>query len=125
MDSRRLSLAAAALALAFGPCARAQPTPVAVPGPAEDLRCAAWAAVALGLNKDDPEASSGLGMALAWFIARYEGATGKPFEEAMTVEYLNSLTPELEGIEQACAPRMQEMGERFSVWGNKLQAAGL
>lgn len=119
---RRYPFALVPLALALASSVQAQPTPTGAPE--DDLRCAAWAAVALGLNKEDPEVASGLGMALAWFTARYEGATGKPFEEAMTAEYLEALTPELEAIGQACAPRMQEIGERFSNWGSKLEAAG-
>jgi hypothetical protein len=115
---RRILVAAVALALAMP--AQAQVAPAA-PGPVDDLRCAAWAALVMGLNKDDPEVASALSMALAWFIARYEGATGKPFEEAMTPEYLNGLTPELPAIEEACKPRMQEMGQRFTDWGKKLQ----
>jgi hypothetical protein len=118
---RRILLAAAALSLAVP--AHAQPAP-ASPGPDEDMRCAAWAAVVLGLKKDDPEIASAFGMALAWFVARYEGATGKRFEDAMTTEYLNGLTPELVAIEQTCQPRMREMGERFTAWGTRLQASG-
>ncbi len=119
---RRILLAAAALSLVAMPV-HAQPAP-ASPGPDEDMRCAAWAAVVLGLKKDDPEIASAFGMALAWFVARYEGATGKRFEDAMTAEYLNSLTPDLVAIEQVCQPRMREMGTRFTAWGTKLQAAG-
>jgi len=121
MRMRGMLLAAAVLALA----APVQAQPVAAgPGPEEDLRCAAWAAVVLGLNKDDPEAAAGLGMALAWFLARYEGATGKRFEEAMTAEFVDGLVPEMEAIELTCQPRMQAMGARFSDWGAKLQQAG-
>lgn len=114
-------LAAAALSLAAP--LHAQPAPAAS-SPEEDLRCAAWAAVIVGLKKDDPQVASAFGMALAWFVARYEGATGKRFEDAMTAEYLNGLTPELTAIEQTCQPRMQEMGARFTAWGTKLQASG-
>jgi hypothetical protein len=117
---RRIILAAVLLAVAAP--VHAQPT--AAPTPEDDLRCAAWAAIVLGLNRDDPEVASAFGMALAWFIARYEGATGNRFEQAMTAEFLNSLTPEIETIEAGCRPRMQEMGSRFTDWGNTLQGAG-
>lgn len=117
---RRIVLAAAAFALATPALGQAP----ASHSPDEDLRCAAWAAIVLGINQDDPEVATGFGMALAWFVARYEGATGKPFEQAMTAEFLDSLAPELEVIEQACQPRMQEMGARFSDWGAQLQATG-
>ena len=119
MGARAILLAAVALAVSVP--AQAQP---AAPGPEDDLRCAAWAAIVAGINKDDPEIATAFGMALAWFVARYEGATGKPFEEAMTPEYINALAPELATIEQACRPRMQEMGARFTEWGAKLQATG-
>jgi hypothetical protein len=98
--------------------------PAAVPTPEDDLRCAAWAAIVLGLNRDDPEVASAFGMALAWFVARYEGATGNRFEQAMTAEFLDGLAPQLETIETACRPRMQEMGSRFTDWGNSLQIEG-
>jgi hypothetical protein len=118
---RGLLLVAAALALAVP--AHAQPAPAAG-GPDEDLRCAAWAAVVLGVKKDDPDVAAGFGMALAWFVARYEGATGKRFEDALSAEYVDSLAPDLTTIEQSCLPRMQEMGQRFTEWGTKLQAGG-
>lgn len=118
MSGPRALMAGVALVLAVP--LQAQPTPAT---PDEDLRCAAWAAIVLGINKDDPDVAAGFGMALAWFVARYEGATGKTFEDAMTADYLNGLTPQLEAIEQVCKPRVQEMGQRFTDWGTKLQAA--
>jgi hypothetical protein len=120
---RKLMLAAGALALSLSTPALSQ-TETAKQGPDADLRCAAWAAVAAGLSKDEPEAATAFAVTLAWFLARYEGATGKRFEEAMTPEYLNRLEPELPAIQAACLPRMQEMGERLSDWGAVLQNSG-
>lgn len=113
----------AGIALALATPAHAQAVTSAY-GPEDDLRCAAWSAIVMGLNEGDPEIASAFGMALTWFVARYEGATGKPFEQAMTPDYLDGLTPDLEAIEQACRPRMLEMGQRFTDWGSTLQAAG-
>lgn len=89
--------------------------------PDEDLRCAAWAAVGAGIYQDDPQIGPGFAVALAWFIARYEGATGKPFEEAMTPEFLDSLQPELQAIQDVCKPRVQEMSDRLTNWAAALR----
>ena len=106
------------LAAASGVPAQAQPTPAS---PEDDLKCAAWAAIVVGANKDNAEIANGLSMALAWFLARYEGATGKTFEQAMTAEYLEALGPQLQDVEKGCLSRVQEMGSRLSVWGQRLQ----
>ncbi|HWK41160.1 MAG TPA: hypothetical protein VNR60_04450 [Croceibacterium sp.] len=118
---RGLLLTAAALALATP--AHAQ-SATDLPEPEQNLRCAVWAAMVLGNNQDNAQVAVGFSMAVGWFSALYEGATGKRFEDTMTPEYVTSLVPDIEAIENGCKPRMQEMGQRFSDWGAKLQEAG-
>jgi hypothetical protein len=120
---RRVFVAAvAALSLAAGP---AYAQSAAIPKEAEaNLRCAVWAGVILGNNRDNAEVAAGFGMALGWFTALYEGMTGKPFEQAITAAYINSVMPEIEAIEVDCKVRMQNMGQRFSDWGETLQQSG-
>lgn len=89
-----------------------------------DLRCAVWAASLAGAIEDE-ESSTGLSMAMVWFIARYEGATGTRIEDAMTPDYIKSIGPQGEAIHAECLPRMQEMGDRLTVFGKELQAAGV
>lgn len=118
MRVRRTVLAIAALSAAS--VAQAQPSTVQ---PDEDLKCAAWAAVVVGANQDKPEVVNAFSIAFAWFLARYEGATGRAFEQNLSADYLDSLAPELQEIEKICMPRMQEMGTRMTEWGQKIQSS--
>ena len=94
------------------------------PGPEDDLKCAAWAAVVIGVNKDNPEVVKSLTSGLMWFLGRYETETGKKFEEGLTAEYLTRVGPELAGAEAHCQTRLREMGQRLIDWGHTLQKSG-
>lgn len=89
-----------------------------------DLRCAVWSAMALGANERQ-EAATAFSMALVWFLGRYEAATGRRYEEALTPDYVQSLVPDIEAIELECQPRMREMGLRLEGWGRTLEESGL
>ena len=112
-------MAFAALALASPAGAQSSPPRV----PEDDLKCAAWAAIVIGINKDKPDVVSHLTAGLMWFLARYEGATGKKFEQGLTPEFITRVGPELPKIEVGCQERIQQVGTRLSAWGQSLQAA--
>jgi hypothetical protein len=90
---------------------------------ADDLRCAAWAAAAIAQN-DDAQVQTGLTAALLWFLGRYEVATGIPFEQALTPEYINGLGADLFAAEEGCRARIVAMAERMSEHGQILQQSG-
>ena len=92
---------------------------------AEDLRCATWAAIAIGVNEENPEIAAGLSSALTWFLGSYEAATGVPFEDALTPEYIAGLAPEIGAIEPVCQQRVKDLGGRLQEWGKYLQGAEL
>ena len=91
--------------------------------PADDLRCAAWAAITLGRN-EDPEAKSTLTIAVFLFLGRYEAATGIPFERALTPEYLDDQAAEILAAGEECQARVAEMADRMSKHGDNLQQSG-
>ncbi|MFM6931933.1 MAG: hypothetical protein ACKOUT_06800 [Novosphingobium sp.] len=86
-----------------------------------DLRCAGWAAMMAGTNQKDKELSTSLSLVLAYFIGRWEGATGKRFEQGLTADYINGNGAAIEGAKDECVPRMMDLGPRLTTWGNVLQ----
>jgi len=58
-----------------------------------------------------------------YFIGRYEGLTGLPFEEAMTEATLAlDEDPELlVSLTETCVPRMESFGNRLTEWGNAME----
>lgn len=116
----RKFLIAAALVAVVPAAAQAATAKV---NPTEDLNCAIWAANVSG-NSEDPEITNGFGLIMTWFIGRWEGATGRKFEEGMTPEYIVSITPRLDQIGEQCITRMVDFGDRMSAWGSKLEKAG-
>ncbi|HSQ96358.1 MAG TPA: hypothetical protein VLM18_09750 [Croceibacterium sp.] len=118
---RRIALTLAALNLASPAFAQGVP---AAPSADDDLRCAAWVAVVIGVNKDKPEVLQSLTSGLTLFLGRYEAETGKKFEEGLTPEYLTRIGPELSGVETHCRARVRDMGQRLVDWGQALQKKG-
>lgn len=117
---RAAAVTALAVALSWVSPARAQEVDTS----ASDLRCAVWSAMVLGAN-DNEEVVGAFSMALVWFLARYEAATGTRYEQTATPEYVRSLEPDIEAIELECQPRMHEMGLRLEGWGKTLEESGL
>jgi hypothetical protein len=89
----------------------------------QDLRCAILAAYVAGTIKD-AEAQKGLEYAMTYFVGRFEGSTGRKFEDVATVDYVNKLVPEIESLRQPCSERMKSFGERLTAWGAALQKSG-
>lgn len=86
-----------------------------------DLRCAVWSAT-IGGQTNDPVVLQAISMSLGWFAGRYEAGTGKPIEQGMTPEFVDSL-PDMDVLQAECLPRMEDMGRRFEALGTKLQEA--
>ncbi|MEJ6009623.1 hypothetical protein [Novosphingobium aquae] len=86
-----------------------------------DLRCAGWAAMMVGTNQKDKELASSMSLVLAFFIGRWEGTTGKRFEQGLTADYINKNGAEIEGAKDECLPRMMDLGTRMTTWGDVLQ----
>ena len=122
---RKIAIALLALATAGAATAQTRPAvpAAAATGAAADLRCAVWAVFALAANRDKAESQRPLSMALTWFIGHYEGETGKKFEDALTSDYINRVGPELGTAEKGCTERAQQMGDRLTAWGQKMQAS--
>ncbi len=75
-----------------------------------------------GTNQKDKELANSLSIVLAYFIGRWEGATGKPFEQGLTADYINGNSAAIEGAKDECLPRMMDLGTRMTTWGNVLQS---
>ena len=119
-----LRVAAPVALLVFGSPLAAQAHAGTEDSTQRDLRCATWAAYMAGAAEDQ-EAAQGLAVALAWFIGRYEGATNRKIEQAMTPDFIRSLETEMDAVHAECLPRMQQMGDRLTKLGAELQAAGV
>jgi hypothetical protein len=74
-----------------------------------------------GDNQKDKELANSLSIVLAYFIGRWEGATGKRFEQGLTADYINGNGAQIEGAKDECVPRMMDLGSRLTTWGNALQ----
>jgi hypothetical protein len=88
----------------------------------DDLRCAIWAGHVAG-STDDEKTKQGVGFILTYFIGRYEGASGRRFEDGATVDYVASVVPQLGSLQETCKVRMQSFGQRLIAWGEHLQKA--
>jgi hypothetical protein len=86
-----------------------------------DLRCAGWAAMMAGTNQKDKDLANSMSIVLSYFIGRWEGATGKRFEQGLTADYINGNSAAIEGAQDECLPRMMDLGTRMTTWGNLLQ----
>jgi hypothetical protein len=93
--------------------------------PESDLRCAAWSAYMMDKAKDeDQEAATGIGFTMTYFLGRWEAATGKPFEEGLTPEFVGTVAPNIESLTDECLGRMQAFGSRMGGLGGKLKENG-
>jgi hypothetical protein len=89
----------------------------------DDLDCAFWTAAMVGSLKDE-NMKQGLSVAMVWFIGRWEGATGRPIEEGMTVANMALAMPRFSGLADQCPQRMIAFGGRVTALGEQLQSFG-
>ncbi|MBT2133503.1 hypothetical protein KK137_04065 [Croceibacterium sp. LX-88] len=104
-------------------------SPLAAQGPApmspeaeRDLECAMWAALVSG-SVEDPEIKTAFGFAMTYWVGRFEGRTGRNFDEFATGEFVTSLEPKAEDLRERCVPEMESMGKRMQDWGQRMQDA--
>ncbi|MFZ1743742.1 MAG: hypothetical protein WAT93_12865 [Pontixanthobacter sp.] len=91
--------------------------------PAENLDCAVWTSVMMD-QSDDPDATSGLGFTLSWFIGLYEGATGQEIDDAIFVRASNMTSEELDALGPGCLDRMSVFGDRLASLADRLESEG-
>ena len=85
------------------------------------LRCAAWAAIQAGQATEDGSKNA-FTYVLTWFIGRYEGATGRRFDEVLTAGDVEKYGRDMDKLNQLCLPLMLSIGDRMESWGAKMQA---
>jgi len=110
---------AAVLSLALG-AASAQPVAGAQAAADPSLRCAAWAAIQAGQATED-ESKNAFTYVLTWFIGRYEGSTGKRFDNVLTAADVEKYGRDMDTLNQLCLPLMLDIGDRMEDWGAKMQ----
>lgn len=88
--------------------------------PEQDLRCAA-VTMLLGGSMKDEQRKTGVAAGFSYFIGRWEGATGRKFEEALTPEYAIETAKNLDAYRSECGGRMTDFGQRLMTWGKALQ----
>jgi hypothetical protein len=89
----------------------------------QELRCGMWAAFMAG-RVEDPELQKALGFALTYWVGRFEGMTGLDFDQVATVEFVSELEGKLDDLRLSCAPKMEAMGDRMRIWGERMQNVG-
>ncbi|WP_067787298.1 hypothetical protein [Paraurantiacibacter namhicola] len=112
----------AAAAILSVPAAVSAQTPDA--DPQDDLKCAAWSAMIAGQMQDDEKTANAFGLAMTYFIGRYEGATGRDIAKDLTPEIVMDAAGNMEATTEFCAARMESLGRRMEGLGTALKAAG-
>jgi len=103
--------------------AEAQTAPAGVPVSAEPrtyLECSAWAQVLAGQPDMEDEVRAGLTYAAIFFLGRYEGMTGQPFQTGLSADDVNAIGERLEAMNEPCLPLMSDFGERMNELGESL-----
>lgn len=97
----------------------------ATPTPDDDIKCAVWAAFLIGTN-DDPEVKAGYSPTMAYFLGRYEGATGKQFQEEMlrVTKELDEDFNRMVALDDVCPARMEDFGNRLGSLGDEMTSEG-
>lgn len=117
MPVKTLLLAAALLG---APAALAVDDGVPVVSPDQDLRCAAVIAIFAGSGLGDKNKVGGAA-GLTYFLGRWEAATGRRFEDALTPEYLTETAENISSYNKDCGGRLTVFGGRMQEWGQNLQ----
>lgn len=97
----------------------------AAPTPNDDIKCAVWAAFIIGTNEEE-EVKAGYSPTMAYFLGRYEGATGKQFAEEMVrvTRELDEDVTKLVALDDVCPARMADFGDRLSSMGGEMTSEG-
>lgn len=118
-----LASTALALGLATSPLA-AQPIAENSAHAADaDLICAAWTAFVVGNAKTEKE-QMGISALVTYFAGRWEGATGRPIEDGLTVDFVSANISKIQGAKDDCLLRAGEFGRRLELVGDRLKKAG-
>jgi len=99
--------------------AETQASPV-VADPRTYVECSAWAQVLAGQPDMENEVRAGLTYAAIFFLGRYEGMTGLPFQQALSTQEVNGIGQRLEAMNDACLPLMSDFGDRMNELGELL-----
>ena len=86
-----------------------------------DLRCAAWAMLASAQEQDEGRKNA-LGFMMAYFIGRYEQATGGKVEAQITPQTMENLLGDVDEANNVCAPRATDFGQRIQKTLQGMQA---
>ena len=71
----------------------------------------------------EADARMGLASTMGYFIGRWEGATGRKFEDGLTPAYVNDTGKNITQYKQQCAEIMRSYGQRLQDWGAAMQKA--
>ena len=115
MKKTALALGLIASAALSVPAAQAQGTTN------PDLRCAAWAMLA-GAQEQDEGKKNALGFMMAYFIGRYEQASGGKIQAQITPQTMEDVLGDIDEANAACGPRANDFGQRLQQTLKGMQA---
>ena len=115
MKKTALALGLIASAALSVPAAQAQGTTN------PDLRCAAWAMLA-GAQEQDEGKKNALGFMMAYFIGRYEQASGGEIQAQITPQTMEDVLGDIDEANAACGPRANDFGQRLQQTLKGMQA---
>lgn len=84
------------------------------------LECSVWAQILADHQDMGEEVSAGLVYAAIFFIGKFEGMTGQPFQEALNAAKVNAIGERLGDVQTTCLPLMDDFGKRMSELGQLL-----
>lgn len=119
----RSGLAAFGL-LAAAPLAAQQARP-ADPPPSEEtlLRCAIWAA-GQAAQAEKPEGRDVYSLLMAWFLGRYEGLSGRGFDEAIGPREVERYSAQMSELNMVCMPLAHGFSARLERLGEARDGVG-
>lgn len=86
-----------------------------------DLRCAAWALLASAQEQDEGRKNA-LGFMMAYFMGRYEQATGGKIEQQINPRTMKTIIGDVDQANAQCGPRADDFGQRIGKTLNGMQA---
>lgn len=121
MTRTAIARAAIGLAAIAGTIAPLAPAAQAQEATNPDLRCAAWAMLASAQEKDAGRKNA-LGFMMAYFMGRYEQATGGKVEQQISPQKMQALLGDVEQANAQCGPRANDFGHRVQTTLDGMQA---